>query len=364
LATVITTLRSAVFLVAMTAVTWMGACGGGATAPGTSSSANVAQVSDDGQSGAAGTTLVRPLVVRVTDANGNPVAGESVSWAVASGGGSVAPTAATTGADGQARTVWTLGPTAGANTATATAAGLPAISFSALGTVWEAPPFAGTAFVSPDIITPSDPTAFESITATGQGTRAMFDRRVNTWITVVAHLFDATFDDGLKVEIQVNPEFDSQSARDAAAKYAEAIGRLPNALRVDVETVWIHQGIEPFGGGNRNILIHVGQAQLYEADGFLEEILLHEAVHTSLVAGHAATPGWLAAQAADPTFVSAYARDHPGREDLAETLGPWFAVRFRQSRIPPSLAAVIQAAIPHRLQYLDAQGFNLYPLAP
>lgn len=230
--------------------------------------------------------------------------------------------------------------------------------------VWDAPPFAGTAFISPDIITSSDPTAFESVTATGQGTRLMFDRRVNDWITVDAHLFDATFDDGLKAEIQVNPEFDFESAQAAAEKYGGAIGRLPAALRLDVETVWIHQGIQPFGGGNRNILIHLGQAQLYEGDGVLEEILLHEAVHTSLDASHAAAPGWLAAQAADPTFISTYAREKPDREDLAESFGPWFAVRYRQSRIAPSLASVIQEAIPHRLQYLDAQGCNLYPLVP
>lgn len=239
-----------------------------------------------------------------------------------------------------------------------------AVSFSATGTASGEPPFSGSAYISPDVITPSDPTAFQSITATGQGTRVMFDRRVTDWITVVAHLFDATFADGLEIEIQVNPEFDSRSAREAAEKYAVVIGRLPTALRVDVETVWIHQGIEPFGGGNRNILIHVGQGQLYEAGGFLEEILLHEAAHTSLDAGHAATPGWLAAQAADPTFISTYARDNPDREDLAESFGPWFAVRYRQDRIPPSLAAEIQAAIPHRLQYLDALRLNLYPTVP
>ena len=60
----------------------------------------------------------------------------------------------------------------------------------------------------------------------------MFDRRVNGWITVDAYLFNASFDDGLAAEIQVNPEFGGSNAALAEAeKYAEVIGRLPTVLR-------------------------------------------------------------------------------------------------------------------------------------
>ena len=61
-----------------------------------------------------------------------------------------------------------------------------------------------------------------------------------------------------------------------------------------METVWIHRGVEPFGGGNFNILIHTGQAAEYVAAGILEETLVHEAVHSSLDGTHAAAAGWLA----------------------------------------------------------------------
>ena len=71
------------------------------------------------------------------------------------------------------------------------------------------PPFGGTIFISADIITSSDPTAFEGLAYAGQATRQMFDRRVNDWILVDAYLFDATFDDGLFKEIQVIPELGS-----------------------------------------------------------------------------------------------------------------------------------------------------------
>ena len=54
------------------------------------------------------------------------------------------------------------------------------------------PPFAGTIFIDPGIITDSDPTAYGSVTYSGQGERTMFDRRVDGWITANPFLFDAT----------------------------------------------------------------------------------------------------------------------------------------------------------------------------
>lgn len=70
----------------------------------------------DNQSAPAGTTLPESLAVRVADRFGNPVAGHPVSFAVTSGGGSVSPASANTGADGRARTQWTLGSTPGTQT--------------------------------------------------------------------------------------------------------------------------------------------------------------------------------------------------------------------------------------------------------
>ncbi len=227
------------------------------------------------------------------------------------------------------------------------------------------PPFWGTIFLDPDIITPSDPTTFQTITYTGQGSRTMFDRRVNNWITVNAYLFDAEYDDGLSIEVQVNPEFGSSAnALIQAEKYATVIGRLPTSSRQDVQTVWIHDGVQGFGGGNNNLLIHIGQGALYEADGILEETFVHESSHTSLDADHAASPGWLAAQTADTEFISVYAHDNPTREDVAESFLTWLAVRHRAGRISTGLADTITQTIPNRMAYFDAQSFNLYPITP
>ena len=55
------------------------------------------------------------------------------------------------------------------------------------------PPFSGTVWITPNILGPSDPTSFDTLTYSGRGSRDVFDRRVNRWITVNAYLFDAKF---------------------------------------------------------------------------------------------------------------------------------------------------------------------------
>src|SRR5687768_3955706 len=50
---------------------------------------NMAIVSGDGQTAQPGTELPKPLVVRVTDSSGAPLAGRIVSFKVVAGGGKV-----------------------------------------------------------------------------------------------------------------------------------------------------------------------------------------------------------------------------------------------------------------------------------
>ncbi len=225
------------------------------------------------------------------------------------------------------------------------------------------PPFEGTIFLDPDIITDSDYSTFVSLSNEGQDIRIMFDRRVNNWITTTPFLFNAIYDDSLFIEIQVNPEFqNSITARFEAIKFAKIIGRLPTTLRINVETVWIHKGTELFGGGNNNLLIHTGQAALYENDGILEETFVHEASHTSLDAEHSSSAGWIKAQESDGNFISTYARDNPIREDIAESFLLYIAIRHRIDRINQSLRDTILKTIPNRIIYFDNQNFNMYPM--
>jgi hypothetical protein len=91
------------------------------------------------QTAVAGTTVGTPPSVIVKDANGNPVAGVSITFTVTSGAGSVGGGGTTVGVTTNAAGIatldsWTLGSAAGLNTLTASSAGLTAVTFSATGT--------------------------------------------------------------------------------------------------------------------------------------------------------------------------------------------------------------------------------------
>ena len=225
-------------------------------------------------------------------------------------------------------------------------------------------PFHGTIFIDPDIVTPEDYSTFINLSYNGRAERIMFDRRVADWITSTPYLFPANYDDSIQIEIQVNPEFgDLASAKLQAEKFAPVIGQLSTELRKDVQTVWIHKGNYPFGGGNNNLLIHTDYSELnYEEQGILEETLIHEAAHTSLDAYHAENSLWLDAQKADCGFISSYAEEHPLREDIAESFLPYFAIRYRSDRISEELKISIESTISNRIKYFDNQNFNMYPV--
>jgi len=104
------------------------------------------------------------------------------------------------------------------------------------------PPFSATIVIDRDIITEADHSTFIGAPYAGQDLRTVYDRRVESYISMNAFLFNATFDDGLAAEIQVNPEFgDSNAAGVEANKYALIIGRIPTVLRKNVAAVVIHK---------------------------------------------------------------------------------------------------------------------------
>ncbi len=92
--------------------------------------ASMAKFSGDNLTGQVGTPLATPHDVLITDANGNPVGGVTVTWAAATGGGSVSPTTSVTNAGGHAQTTRTLGPVPGTQTTTASATGLTTVTFT------------------------------------------------------------------------------------------------------------------------------------------------------------------------------------------------------------------------------------------
>ena len=225
------------------------------------------------------------------------------------------------------------------------------------------PPYHGTVFITSNVLQPSDPTSLQSVTYIGRGERAIYDRRPTAWITVNAYLFSVRYQDA-ELEFQVNPEFGSrEAARTEVDTYAAALGRLPAVLLSRAQKVQINAGDELFGGNwhDKSFLIHTDQGREYIRNGYLEEVFIHEAGHISLDGAHANSAEWRAAQAADGVFISEYARDFPVREDIAESILPYFALQYLPERLTDSDRAAILSAIPNRLVYFDEQGFDMSP---
>lgn len=226
-------------------------------------------------------------------------------------------------------------------------------------------PFRGTPWANRHILGPADSTSLRSVTFAGRGTRTVFDQRVNQWIPVYAYLFDAHFGER-DVEFRVNPEFaDVEAARVEVDKFAPALGRLPAVFFSNLGAVAINAGVGTWGGSSHDgsIVIHVrGQTTPDAIRGrFLEEVFLHEAAHVSLDPAHGDSPDWLAAQEADGVFISDYARAHPDREDIAESILMYFAVRYHPRRLSPEDRWAILTAIPNRLAYFEEQGLDMSP---
>ena len=94
-------------------------------------------ISGDNQEGATGGVLTNPLIVEVRDQFGEPISGAQVTFSIVGGDGSFSSgfttENATTGPDGRAQVLLTLGPNPGPNTVRASIAELVAETFNAVG---------------------------------------------------------------------------------------------------------------------------------------------------------------------------------------------------------------------------------------
>jgi len=166
------------------------------------------------------------------------------------------------------------------------------------------PPYEGTVWIEPGMFLATDPSIFQSLSANGTDLRTVYDRRTEEWVEINASIFVASYEGGQTIDMQVNPEFGASQAREYAEVYAKITGQIPQFLRQAVKSVTIHGGNTNFGGGgDGDIQVYTEGGDQFIKDGFIEEIMFHEA-------GHVALQFWLdeeayiAARLKDPTFIS------------------------------------------------------------
>jgi subtilisin family serine protease len=113
--------RAAAALLLLATLVVTATCARDASGPVTPIPAEVAPLAGNGQAGTAGTSLPQPLVALVTEADGTPVRGVTVTWRVTAGGASVSASSIATDSLGRAAVQVTLGTTAGLNADTVVA---------------------------------------------------------------------------------------------------------------------------------------------------------------------------------------------------------------------------------------------------
>ncbi|MGA3188590.1 MAG: Ig-like domain-containing protein [Bryobacteraceae bacterium] len=112
-------------------------------------------VSGNNQTATIGAAFTQPLTVQIVDANGNPVTGATVSFAVSSGNVTITPTSAVTNAQGQASTAATATQTPGTIIITASYASVSAsftLTALAVGPQLTATAFTNAASFQPGLV--------------------------------------------------------------------------------------------------------------------------------------------------------------------------------------------------------------------
>lgn len=109
----------------LTAGTVLTACSDDGGTPPPATPALIEAFAGNGQTAQPGAVLASPLIVEVTDQNGDPSPDVTVTWAVVTGGGTIAPFTSTTDASGKTSAQFTLGPDEGEHKAQAVVDGLP-----------------------------------------------------------------------------------------------------------------------------------------------------------------------------------------------------------------------------------------------
>lgn len=223
-----------------------------------------------------------------------------------------------------------------------------------------AQPYSGTIFDFPDSFKDTDSTALIGVEYAGQSQKTVYDRRVGN-TSINAYLFTARFGDGGPAwTLMVNPEFSQTEAKALAEKYSRNIGQMPICIRAGITGAVIHDGVNPWGGGNP-LTIHHGQGLSYERSGIVTETMIHESTHAAFDRLYYDAE-WKAAAEADGQFISTYARDNPDREDHSETFLCWLIVRYKKDRISQADYAKITATVPNRLKWYDEMDFKLSPM--
>jgi len=177
-------------------------------------------------------------------------------------------------------------------------------------------------------------------------------------------VFNATFENSKDILINVNDEFKTdKKAKKQAIKWAKIYGQMPKFLKKNVKEIFIHKGKAGWAGGKGTIVIHTDYLT-NENKKYAEELMFHELTHASLDwwwGGSVNEEKWKNAVSTDKYYISEYAWELPGNEDLAETVLWWYASRCKADRISKKNNEKVNKFLTNRFKYLDEQNYDMHP---
>ena len=224
-----------------------------------------------------------------------------------------------------------------------------------------------------DIINKKDPSNFINLSFLEKKNVMGYDVRTLTnkytkdgWgrSSFTVFVFNATFENSKDILINVNDEFKTdKKAKKQAIKWAKIYGQMPNFLKKNVKEITIHKGKAGWAGGQGTIVIHTDYLT-NENKKYAEELMFHELTHASLDwwwGGSVNEEKWKNAVSTDKYYISEYAWELPGNEDLAETVLWWYASRCKADRISKKNNEKVNKFLTNRFQYLDEQKYDTHP---
>lgn len=207
-----------------------------------------------------------------------------------------------------------------------------------------------------DLIRADDPTVIYTAEYLGTSRREMPDKRHDELFDQNSHVFHLSFKDDENVEIWAHSDFsDVKEARRYVDSIANAVGKLPKAMRHKLNHIVLHKGNETAFAEHLGhfFVLYSDNVETRMQNNDLEETVFHESVHATLDYVVTKDRDWRTAQLKDAAFITEYAQRNPLKEDLAESAIFAYSLSLGSERLPDELKRWLQINIPNRLNYLD-----------
>lgn len=207
-----------------------------------------------------------------------------------------------------------------------------------------------------DLIRSDDPTVIHSIEYVGTGRREMPDKRNDELFDQNSYVFKLAYRDRESLEIWAHSDFsDAQAATGYVELIANAVGKLPKAMRHKLDHIVLHKGNETAFAEHLGhfFVLYSDNVSIRFENNDLEETVFHESVHATLDYIVSNDIGWKKAQTKDLAYITEYAQKYSFKEDLAESAIFAFSLSLASDRLPADLKQWLETNTPHRLNYLD-----------